>query len=151
MKQRGTSLIEVTVAMLIISLLVLFLVELNRSSNRATMDAYYQLLACQLAHEPIEVFQCIGYRRLAAKEALPQDISKEFPIDTPVEMEPRPNVPQEIRFFKRLIHLQEVSEGGTKGYLITVSVSPSGENAAAAWLVKKSIEMHGLILDQPIL
>jgi len=45
MNRRGVSMIEVVMAMFLVAVLVLSLVELNRSSNRTMMDTHYQLLA----------------------------------------------------------------------------------------------------------
>ena len=58
---RGFSLIELLLAMIFLSLVMLSIMWLNSSSSRSSMDAYYEFMAIQLALEPIEVFRTFGY------------------------------------------------------------------------------------------
>lgn len=57
----GFSLIEMLIAVFFLGLVLVGTMTLVSQANRASMDAHYELLACQVAREPIEIFRQAGF------------------------------------------------------------------------------------------
>ena len=138
MKQsRGFSLLEVLIAAAILMLGLLPLLTVNRSSNRATLDAYYEFLAVQLAQEPIEVFRSVGYPECLQLQ--------KYPVNTVTAISDQDDrYPAEAAMFEREITL-DVSR--LPLCQITVKVFPRAGSGARTWMRpgKEAVIVKGVI------
>lgn len=122
--RSGVSLIEIMTAAVILTVAVLALFTVNSSSNRMTMDAYFEFLALQIAQEPLEVFRAVGYPECMNLTQYPVGTSMPIKSDTGL-------YPLEATMFERKI---TVDKGLNPLALVTVTVSPRENTMAAAWL-----------------
>ena len=145
MARRGTTFIELLIGLFLLAMVLLSLIWMNRTSNRAAMDSYYEMVALSLAREPIEVFRGFGYAWLSTYDSHPID---DFPTFTwkkvtgaAYSVQQRPI---ETEIFQRHIALENVEEAGVPAIRVRVSVSPIG----ASWLTRHEISLEGLIVKQ---
>ncbi|MBU1108450.1 MAG: prepilin-type N-terminal cleavage/methylation domain-containing protein [Candidatus Riflebacteria bacterium] len=146
--KRGFTLIEICIGMLLLSLTLLGFLRINSFASHSAMDAYYKFMAQQLANEPIEVFRAMGYERIKNldKKPLPG-----YPIGTTESIQEEVSgerYPVETSLFSRTIELEKVEEDGVKGFLVKVSVFPSGSNKISAWLVRQMVNATGLVIEE---
>lgn len=135
--KRGLTLIEVLIASVVLSLALLSLFLINSSSNRMTLDSYYELLAVQIAQEPLEVFKVVGFPECMQ---LPK-----YPIGTPEPMTTENGrYPVEAAMFERTIRVDLLTE---PLYVVTVSVTPLPDTKAQTWMRKgkSCIVLKGII------
>ena len=132
--RRGTTFIE-----------LLSLIWMNRTSTRAAMDSYYEMVALSLAREPIEIFRGFGYDWLAAYDSHPLE---DFP---PFTWKPVTSAafsthqrPVETEIFQRHIALENIVEAGVPAIRVRVSIAPVG----SSWLTRSEITLEGLIVKQ---
>lgn len=147
---KGFSLVEVCVGMLLLSLTLFGFLRINSFASHSAMDAYYKFMAQQFANEPIEVFRAMGYQRIKklGEKPLPG-----YPIGTVDQIQEDvagERYPIEAAHFSRTIELEEVEEGGVKGFLVKVSVFPSGSNKVSAWLVQQMVTATGLVIEEVV-
>lgn len=152
MRRRAFTLIEVLVGMLFLSLALLGLLTLNSSSNRGTMDAYYEFMALSLAQEPIEIFRGFGYHWLCDLEARRIAAPPEYPLEwSEIHDQTFSEVsyPSEACLFQRHIGLTPVEKGGVKAIRVKVRVGPRAQTRAMAWLSRTEVALEALILEGP--
>ncbi|MEW6708647.1 MAG: prepilin-type N-terminal cleavage/methylation domain-containing protein [Candidatus Riflebacteria bacterium] len=148
---RGMSLIEVMVAVLILSLISSGIFLLITGAGRSSMDSYYEHLALQLAREPLEIFRAFGYERLLVADTQPiadyqinqwQSILK-FSSESGIDR------PEETESFERFIELQKQDSSPVKGILVKVTIRPKPSGKASAYSSRHSIEFTGVVWEQP--
>ncbi|MBF0406906.1 MAG: hypothetical protein HQM10_06110 [Candidatus Riflebacteria bacterium] len=149
-KIRAFSLIEVLIAVVFLSTIIVGIVNMNYMSNRSSMDSYYEFLAMQLAEEPIEIFRIFGYTWLSTygtSHSIP-----EYPLDMwkPVESGNMSGVqyPPEALLFKRKISLRPLT-GRVKGIRIKVQVAPREQSTAKIWLSQSDVSMEAIVCETP--
>ncbi|GAB4271472.1 MAG: hypothetical protein Kow0029_09200 [Candidatus Rifleibacteriota bacterium] len=153
MKKRGFSLLEIIIAMAFLSVAILSMFWMNRSSNQGSMDAYYEFLAFSLAREPIEIFRGFGYDIL--KEIKDGNISPpaRYPVGamTDITWDPLSELqyPAEASLFQREIDLTEVSTGNLNAIKIKVTVAAKGQSRVDVWMRRKSVSLESLVMEQP--
>jgi len=126
MKFKGFTLLEVMIAAVILSIGMLPLMVINRSSADLTLDAYYEFLAVQIAQEPIELFRAVGY---PACTQLP-----EFKIGVIEDVSARNGLyPAEVEMFGRLITL---NTSDLPFCTVTVEVFPKPATRGRRWTRK---------------
>ena len=137
MTKRGFTLVEILIAAAVLAIGVLPLLLVNRSSNKLTMDAYYEFLATQLANEPIEVFRAVGYPTCATLPGYP--VGRVETIDN---LDGR--YPPEATMFEREITLDPSPAPLCH---VTVRVFPRAGSGAHAWIRqgKEAIIIRGVI------
>ena len=140
--------------MLFLSFVLLGVIWMNSSSNRSSMDAYYEFMATQLALEPLEVFRSFGYDWV---KKYPGNALAQYPLHDFEDIKSPLNgsgfqYPAEAGLFQRRITLEELPGGAGIPNAIRgkVEVIPKGESRAYAWLLKKDpVRMETLIVEQP--
>lgn len=139
MKKSGLTLVEILIAGMVLSVAMLVLFVVNSSSQKMTLDSYYEFLALQIAQEPIEVFRTVGF---PACEGLTAD----YPLDspTPVSDGGRGLYPLEAAMFERTI---TIDKSNAPIYLVTVEVSPREKTKARTWMrkAKTAVTLKGII------
>lgn len=126
MNLKGLTLLEVMIASVILSIGMLHIMVINRSSADLTLDAYYEFLAVQLAQEPIEIFRAIGY---PACTQLPQ-----FKIGIIEDISAGNGLyPAEVEMFGRLITL---NTSDFPFCTVTVEVFPKPSTQGRLWTRK---------------
>ena len=146
-KSRGMNLTEVAIAAFFLSLALLGLLMLNRSSMRGAMDAYYEFMAFSLAQEPIEIYHYL--EKLAAGSVQAPEV---YPLgwddlaDSPPQ---RLSRPAEAGNFRRNIALTPIQQAGIKAYRISVTVAPRGANRVATWLSRSGVTLQGYVVEKP--
>jgi prepilin-type N-terminal cleavage/methylation domain-containing protein len=105
--RQGFSLLEIAIAVGIVGTALMGILWLQSISQRSAMDSYFELLAVELAREPIEYFRGHGYAWIENNEEnipdrfKPQAVYK-FPADGG-------KYPCEAGYFKREIELKKES------------------------------------------
>ncbi len=135
--KRGLTLVEIMTASVILSIGLLSLFVVNSSSHRMTMDSYFELLALQIAQEPLEVFKVIGHPACMNQPNYP--IGKTVAITTE-----NGRYPVEACMFERTI---TIDHSTAPLYVATVSVTPLPNTKARLWMrtVKSCIVLKGII------
>jgi Tfp pilus assembly protein PilV len=135
MNRHGITLIEILVAGVVMSVAMLVLFVVNSSSQRMTMDSYYEFLTMQIAQEPIEVFRAVGYPECKNLPAYPIDESSPISGSSGI-------YPLEATMFDRHITLKEIPPL----CMVTVTVSPRARTHAESWMSKSnSVTVKGII------
>lgn len=154
MRKKGFSLIEIIIAMAFITVAILSIFMMNRSSNQSSMDAYYEFLAFSLAREPIEVFRCFGYDCL--KDSLDSGVSPNSRYNTDgnfhdIEFDVLSDLqyPAEARLFQRKIELASVNSGGLSGVKVKVTIAAKGQSRVDVWMRRESVLLESMILERP--
>lgn len=150
-KRKAFTLMEIVIAMFLLTVVLLSVFMLNKSANQSSMDAYYELLAFSLAREPIEVFRGFGYK---AVFEICRDNSKSPALykvgeTVPIKFDPSIGLqyPADAEIFEREISLKE--DGTEKAVKIKVVVSVKGQSRAEVWMRKKSVVLESIIMEQP--
>ncbi len=151
--KKGFSLIEIIVAMAFLSIAILSIFMVNRSSNQGSMDAYYEFLAFSLAREPIEIFRGFGYDTL--KEIYDGNISpparykvgdfEDIEFDALSDLQ----YPAEARLFARKIELEHVNTGDLNAIKIKVTVAAKGQSKVEVWMSRKAVSLESLVMERP--
>ena len=81
MKRKAFTLVEILIAMFLMSVVILSIFLLNQSANKSSMDAYYEMLCFSLAREPIEVFRGFGYKTMEDIVKDPSLAPKFYPVN----------------------------------------------------------------------
>jgi len=118
MKRRAFSLVEILIAMVILSVAMFALLVMNSSSNKGSMDAYYDLQAVQLAKEPLEILSAFGYRWLAD----PANELPGYPLNRWTTASGTSRYPMDANQFERIIERDTVTDGSAKAIRIKVTV-----------------------------
>lgn len=157
-KKRGFSLLEIVIAMAFLSIAILSILWMNRSSNQGSMDAYYEFLAFSLAREPIEIFRGFGYdclKDIAENRASPPS---RYPVvgnntsgfvDIEFDSMSDMQYPAEARLFQRQIEFTKVDTGGLNGIRIKVTVAAKGQSKVDVWMSRKSVSLESLVMERP--
>jgi len=146
--KKGFSLIEICIGMLLLSLTLFGFLRINSFASHSAMDAYYKFMAQQLANEPVEVFRAMGYERIKNIDKKPLPGYPIGTVETIQEEIAGERYPIEASLLSRTIELEEVEEDGIKGFLVKVSVFPTGSNKISAWLVRQMVTANGLVIDE---
>lgn len=145
MRRKALSLIEILIAMVILSVALFALMIMNSSSNKGSMDAYYDLQAAQLAQEPLEILSAFGYRWLAS----PANQLADYPLNRWMEVSDSKRYSPEAMQFERTIELEPITEGPAKAIRIKVSVRPKEAERAKKWVSRALLVMQALVLESP--
>lgn len=149
-RKSGFSLVDVLIASLFLSMVLLGLMWMNSYSSKSSMDAYYEFLAFQIAMEPIEVFRSFGYEWLKQYK---ENTLPDFPLDKWVDLAQNQTMavirrPVECNFFQRLIKLEPVQEGSLNAIRVQVSVSPKDQSRIKSWLRRDTFTLSALIVEE---
>lgn len=144
----GFSLPEALLAVLILGLVATSVFYLISATNRSTLNAYYQYLGEQIAHEPLEVFRSIGYAKLSdysGKSIADYQLNtwQEVAALSPVTGIERPPVSQA---FERKITMQLLEKDGINAILLMVSVRPHKSGILGR---SSEINCSAIIVEQP--
>lgn len=153
-KRRAFTIMEIVVAMALMSVVILSVFMMNQSANQNSMDAYYEMLAFSLAREPIEVFRGFGYET-SVKICRNNELSPSlYKVGELVDIEYNPEIdlqyPVDAENFQRYIELEErVSKNNAKYVNIRVTVAPKGLSKAEIWFSRKSVMLESAIMEIP--
>lgn len=139
--------------MAFLSIAILSVLWMNRSSNQGSMDAYYEFLAFSLAREPIEIFRGFGYDCLkeiangnvAAPSRYPVGSFVDIDFDSMSDLQ----YPAEARLFQRKIELNTVNHGDLNGVKIKVTVAAKGQSKVDVWMSRKAVSLESLVMERP--
>ena len=140
--------------MAFLSIAILSIMWMNRSSNQGSMDAYYEFLAFSLAREPIEIFRGFGYKCL--KEIADGNVSppSRYPVGAfaNIDFDAMSDLqyPSEARLFQRQIELTPVNSGNLNGIRIKVTVAAVGQSKVDVWMSRKSVSLEALVMERPL-
>lgn len=153
-KRKAFTLMEIIIAMALMLIAVLSIFMLNQSSNKSSMDAYYEIMAFSLAREPIEVYRSFGYNQLSdvAKGTIPANINYKIGEFQPIVYNPSNELqyPADAENFQRRIDLEPgTSYNGTNYIKITVTVEVKGQSRAESWLSRNSVKLESIIMEPP--
>ncbi|MFZ5949220.1 MAG: type IV pilus modification PilV family protein [Candidatus Rifleibacteriota bacterium] len=152
-RRRAFSLLEIVIAMAFLSIAILSVLWMNRSSNQGSMDAYYEFLAFSLAREPIEIFRGFGYDCL--KDIVNGNTSppSHYPVGSFIDIDfdamSDMQYPAEARLFQRQIELTSISSGGLNGIKIKVTVAARGQSKVDVWMSRKAVTLESLVMERP--
>lgn len=157
-KKRGFSMLEIVIAMAFLSIAILSILWMNRSSNQGSMDAYYEFLAFSLAREPIEIFRGFGYDCL--KDIAENKVSppSRYPVvgnpasgfvDIEFDSMSDLQYPAEARLFQRKIELTDISSGDLQGIKIKVTVAAKGQSKVDVWMSRKAVSLESMVMERP--
>jgi prepilin-type N-terminal cleavage/methylation domain-containing protein len=155
---RGFSLVEVVVAVAIFSSAVLGIILMQNSSQRATLNAYYEFLGVSLAREPLELLRGRGFRWLKENigqlEKFEESLVPEKWFSFPGE---GMDYPCEAALFKRRIEIESLKNPNPDalppgeeldGFSIIVHVMPQNQSSWFSILgSKEEITLGGMVLN----
>ena len=155
MTRRGFSFLEFLVALVFLATALVSLIWMNSYSNRGTQDTYYRSMAMQLAQEPLEVFQAMGYSSLKARLAAnPSQPLAQYPIG---ETAISPSVggadgsplfrPAEASSFKRRIQCDLLDGQFPRAIRVVVTVLPKELNWLKGWISGSNVTVESLIIE----
>jgi len=155
------------IAVVVMAVALLSVMMMNSYSSKGTMDAYYQLLAMQLAQEPIEIFRAFGYNVLKTGSVIPgyplntwADVTELQNLYQPDTGSPLPDGrypwvvrgaarPVDSTMFQRYITLTAVNMGTQNGIRITVRVKKKGSTRVGTWLSRDLVTLESLLMEVP--
>ena len=163
-KRKAFTLVEIMIAMFLMTIVILSVFMLNQNAEKNSMDAYYEMLCFSLAREPIEVFRAFGYNKVLkiSKHHELAPLVYRNALDDFAEIENKNDeddvnypfdYPNEVTNFQRYIELNTDNDDYIK---ITVMVGPKGGSKAENWLRKKavydnkySVQLDSIIMKTP--
>jgi prepilin-type N-terminal cleavage/methylation domain-containing protein len=145
MTGRAFSLVEILVAMVIVSFALFALLVMNSSSNRGAKDSQFDVLAAQLGQEPLEILSAFGYRWLAN----PANELPEYPLQKWHSVSDPMRYPQDADQFERYIDLEKVAKGTTKAIKVTVTVRPKDSDQAKKWMTRAQMVFQAIVIEGP--
>jgi type II secretory pathway pseudopilin PulG len=152
MSKGGMTLLEILIAILLISFAILPLFQLTRAAQRETGDASLEFLAFSLAREPIEIFKGVGFKGTLPMARAGRSGFPDLPLGEKV-IEDRPfspfQHPAEAGWFKRSISLEEVERAGVRAILVTSVVSPADPRKGGRVLSRGEVVATALLVEQP--
>ena len=152
MKRKAFTLVEILIAMFLMSVVILSIFLLNQSANKSSMDAYYEMLCFSLAREPIEIYRGFGYKTANDIIDNPELAPKQYPVNAgfvKIESNFEENIryPEEAENFERQITL--VHPEGSNYVRIEVRIQPIGTSKADSWMRRNDISLESIIMEQP--
>jgi type II secretory pathway pseudopilin PulG len=153
----GFTLIEIMIAFFLLSLAMFGILQLQRLSNLRSADAYLELLAAQLAKEPVEVYRGLGYEWIARHL---DDTLADYPFYQDQDIAQSSfadDYPNEARGFSRFINVtrEEVSVPGGKkmnAFRLSVTVEPKRPSWVGTWFTRpkgEKVTVETLVVEQP--
>ncbi|MBF0407196.1 MAG: hypothetical protein HQM10_07575 [Candidatus Riflebacteria bacterium] len=148
-KNRAFSMVEVLIAIIFLATVIVGITNVTFMASKSSMDAYYELLALQLAQEPIEIFRTFGYMWLStySTHTLPA-----YPLDTwnPVSSPAIGGIqyPPEASLFQRKITLKPIT-GAINAVKVKVQIAPKELSRVKIWLSQSDISVEALICEKP--
>lgn len=150
-KRKAFTLMEIIIAMALMMVVILSIFMLNQTSNKSSMDAYFETLCFSLAREPIEVFRGLGYETVLAISKNHKLCPAPYKIGefTNITFDPKLALqyPADAESFQRRIDLTPNSSG--KYINIKVTVAPRNMSKAEVWFRKESIILESNIVWKP--
>ena len=148
---KGFSLIEVLVSILILSIISSGIFLFITGANRSSMDSYYEFMALQVAREPIEIFKCFGYERIAKAATDPIADYKINQWQNVLQYSSQTGIdrPQETEFLERNIECTPVNDSGIKGVLIKVTVRAFKPGKIKTYVRRGEVDFSSIIWEQP--
>jgi Tfp pilus assembly protein PilV len=149
--RMGFSMVEILIAMLFLSVVILSYLVINQQANRGAMDSYYELLAFSLAREPIEVFRSFGFRDLKMMSDLGASPIPIYPVNNWASIQGTGVMqhPAEAEHFQRRISLSNVSSSGINAVKVKVEIRTAGQSRVQAWLSRQTIILETLVVEEP--
>lgn len=150
----GFTILEILIAIMFLAFAILSFMWLNQTSNRGSMDAYFEFLAFSLAQEPIEIYRGLGYEQVCRYLTNSDAPLPKYPLDTWIDITDDPTSdaqhPPDAAMFSRRIEMQPVTKDGLKAIKITVMVQPKGQSRVEAWLSRQRVTLDSLIMEKPL-
>ncbi len=152
----GFSILEILLAMVLLSIILFSFLWMQRHSQFSTMDAYYEGLALSLAREPITLFKAFGYDWVQEYTSGKADLNQHFllqgcPLGQWYAMDQIQSsyYPTEAGDFERRILVDAVTEDdGRKCFLIRVEVAPKGHSQVDKWLSRETLAQEGQVFEE---
>lgn len=145
MRRHGFTLVEILIAMVVLTVALFGLLTLNRSSNQGTMDAWFDFLALQLAREPLEVLGAFGCEWLTT----PGNALASYPWDVWAPVTDAALHPPEAVQFDRRVEREPLAVAGVRGIRLKVTVRPRPGTAAKQWAARSEWVQQAVIPEEP--
>jgi prepilin-type N-terminal cleavage/methylation domain-containing protein len=148
---RGLTLLEVVIAVFILSFAVSGILLMQSSSQRGTLDVYYEFLAVSLAKEPLEYYRGRGFRWLKKNFQKQHESNDQFVLGKVYSFfGDGSDYPCEAGLFQRKIEITPDDKDHPQVYEITVQVYPKDKNSFARLIGgKDEVTLLGAIFDGP--
>lgn len=143
-RRRGMTLLEVLVTGFFLLVAVAYLSGLFSSSNRGTIDVYYETIAFLIAQETIESVggircDCLGSASVRKDLDTWYGIDRFLPV-TDLTIENRTfSYPQDYRLFERSLTLEK------RGNAVLLTVRVRNKNAAFAFFRRQEVMLQRLV------
>lgn len=150
-RKPGYSLPETMLALLILGLLSAGIFYVISASNRSSNNSYHLYLAEQIAHEPLEVFNTLGYKSILD---LGNGGLEDYKVNQWQKLEPEGYKtgivrPAEVAMFERFISFQHLSNDNTRALFIQVKVRPAKDFRDGVLMSKSEVVCSDIIIEQP--
>lgn len=150
-RTRGFSMVEALLALFFLSVVLTGLITFIGQTGRTSLDAQYELLAFQIAREPIEVFRGFGadwVRRNYLGSGKPHESYPLAPTDLSALDPLCLKYPGEAQSFVREIMVEP--SGTSQAVKVTVRVGPKSKTRAGKlWKGKSTVELRALLMPGP--
>lgn len=150
-KRKAFTLMEIVIAMALMSVVILSIFMINQQAQKNSMDAYYEMLAFSLAREPIEVYRGLDYETVLKISQNPKLAHEWYKIGEkqPITYDPAKPLqyPPDAENFQRSIEL--VYDEKSKFVKIIVTVEPKGQTKAASMLKRNAVVLESNIMERP--
>lgn len=148
-RHRGFSLLEALLGLLLLTLLLVGVMQMNAQSRQAVGDAVVELQASQLAEEGVELLHAFGYDWVSryAEHPLPGlGLVWQPVIESPV---PGSEYPPDFRQFQRRVKVTPVEDGAVRACRVEVQVAPLAGTVAEKLLSRDQVTAETLIMELP--
>jgi prepilin-type N-terminal cleavage/methylation domain-containing protein len=154
-RRPGFTMVEILLAIILISLALLGTLVTIQGTHRGSMDAYFEGVALSLVEESLEVYRGMGGRWL--EDVLKGNVGNDHPVlkacavNTWVSLKNSPPdmYPVDARFFRRLISVSRIAaRDGIQGWEIRVTVEPDRLSRVEAWLSRARVEGRTVIWER---
>ena len=144
------SMIEVLIAIFVMSVALLSFFSINQSSNSKSMDSYYEFLAGSLGEETINFCRGMGADWAIGYMKLPKNKQDIFPLGRWCNCKDKPICKgcyyfRECSSFERKVVFKPVKKDGETGVLVNVLIRTVKNKKARSWLSRDSIAFSTLL------
>ncbi len=147
MNDRGFSVVEITIAILLLAVMSASVFTLIGFANRGTMDSYFEFLALALAREPIEVFRAFGYHWLREYEKHPLP---KYPLGFSIVSDANLGIeqyPKDATAFVRHISFRPLEKDGLKALTVRVTILPAEEGWVLPWFRRDEVALEATFVE----
>lgn len=149
-KRKAFSMIEILIAIVVMSVALLSFFIINQSSNSKSMDAYYEFLGESLGSETIDFCRGMGYN-WAMKYLVKPDI---FPLNKWHNCLEYPIFGKTTYFrecgsFERKVNFSKVKLANEEGIFVTVEIRTKEDTKVKSWLSRNKLYFSTMIEKVP--